>query len=68
MAPSCTIDTPHARIYENKGKPEWQLNFALSFNLTRTGVRREEIVRGYSRRIRRARGHRLGDPCRGYRP
>lgn len=25
---------PHVRIYENEGQPEWQLDFALSFDLT----------------------------------
>jgi hypothetical protein len=31
----------HARIYENEGQPEWQLDFALSFDLTQE-LRREE--------------------------
>lgn len=27
-------DHLHARIYENERQPEWQLDFALSFDLT----------------------------------
>ena len=32
---------PHARVYENEGQPEWELDFALSFDLTQA-LRREE--------------------------
>jgi hypothetical protein len=35
---------PHARVYENEGQPEWQLDFALSFDLTQA-LRREEDAR-----------------------
>ena len=28
------INIPHAQVYENEGKLEWQLHFALSFDLT----------------------------------
>jgi hypothetical protein len=59
---------PDSRIYENEGEPEWQLDFAPGFYLARAlrRVRREERDAELCPGVRRARGPRRGDPCRGY--
>jgi hypothetical protein len=60
----------HARVYENEGQPEWQLDFTLSFDLTNASVeKRRRCARLFLYAyVRRVRDRHLGVPCQEYRP
>jgi hypothetical protein len=58
----------HARVDENEGEPERQLNFALGFYLKQGAHWKGCMLEGITMGVRQARGLRRGGPCRECQP